>query len=55
MTNYSKPETIALNSGWRADPTNGSVAVTSQQATCLQFENTEQAANICVLSEMGHM
>ena len=55
MTNYSKPETIALHSGWRADPTTGSVAVPIHQTTSFQFDNTDHAANLFALSELGNI
>ena len=55
MTNYTKPETIALHSGWRADPTTGSVAVPIHQTTSFQFDNTDHAANLFALSELGNI
>jgi O-acetylhomoserine (thiol)-lyase len=55
MTNYTKPETIALHSGWRADPTTGSVAVPIHQTTSFQFNNTEHAENLFALSELGNI
>jgi O-acetylhomoserine (thiol)-lyase len=55
MTNYTKPETIALHSGWRADPNTGSVAVPIHQTTSFQFNNTEHAANLFSLSELGNI
>jgi len=55
MTNYTKPETIALHSGWRSDPTTGSVAVPIHQTTSYQFKNTQHAANLFSLSELGNI
>jgi len=55
MTNYTKPETIALHSGWRADPNTGSVAVPIHQTTSFQFNSTEHAANLFSLSELGNI
>ena len=55
MSNYTKPETIALHSGWRSDPTTGSVAVPIHQTTSYQFKNTQHAANLFSLSELGNI
>jgi len=50
-----KPETLALHAGWRADPTTGSVAVPIHQTTSFQFNNTDHAANLFGLSELGNI
>ncbi|PPQ30980.1 O-acetylhomoserine aminocarboxypropyltransferase [Rhodoblastus sphagnicola] len=50
-----KPETLALHAGWRADPTTGSVAVPIHQTTSYQFNNTEHAANLFALRELGNI
>ena len=50
-----KPETQALHAGWRADPTTGSVAVPIHQTTSFQFNDTEHAANLFGLSELGNI
>ena len=55
MTNYTKPETIALHSGWRSDPNTGSVAVPIHQTTSFQFYDTDHAANLFSLSELGNI
>lgn len=55
MTNYTKPETIALHSGWRSDPTTGSVAVPIHQTTSYQFNDTQHAANLFSLTELGNI
>jgi O-acetylhomoserine (thiol)-lyase len=55
MTNYTKPETIALHTGWRADPSTGSVAVPIHQTTSFQFDNSDHAANLFSLSELGNI
>ena len=55
MTNNYKAETIALHSGWRADPTTGSVAVPIHQTTSYQFKDTEHASNLFALSELGNI
>ena len=48
-------ETIALHSGWRSDETTGSVAVPIHQTTSFQFDDTEHAANLFALSELGNI
>ena len=48
-------ETIALHSGWRADETTGSVAVPIHQTTSFQFNNTEHAASLFALAELGNI
>jgi O-acetylhomoserine/O-acetylserine sulfhydrylase-like pyridoxal-dependent enzyme len=48
-------ETIALHAGWRADETNGAVAVPIYQTTSYQFRDTEHAANLFALKELGHI
>ncbi len=49
------PETLALHAGWRADPTNGAVAVPIYQTTSYQFRDTEHAANLFALKELGQI
>ena len=49
------PETLQLHAGWRADATNGAVAVPIYQTTSYQFHDTEHAANLFALKEMGHI
>jgi len=48
-------ETIALHAGWRADATNGAVAVPIFQTTSYQFRDTEHAASLFALKELGHI
>lgn len=55
MTQKLHPETLALHAGWRADPANGSVAVPLFQTTSYQFHNTEHAANLFALKELGNI
>jgi O-acetylhomoserine (thiol)-lyase len=56
MTVTSKhPETLALHAGHRADPTTGSVAVPIYQTTSYQFRDTEHAANLFALKELGNI
>jgi len=46
-------ETLALHAGWRADPATGAVAVPIYQSTSFQFRDTEHAANLFALKELG--
>ncbi len=56
MTVKSKhPETIVLHAGYRADPTTGSVAVPIHQTTSYLFRDTDHAANLFALSELGNI
>jgi len=48
-------ETIALHAGWRTDETNGAVAVPVYQTTSYQFRDTEHAASLFALKELGHI
>src|SRR5580700_7690181 len=50
-----KPETLILHAGWRADPATGAVAVPIYQTTSYQFNNTEHAANLFALKELGNI
>src|SRR6202044_4147617 len=49
------PETIALHAGWRADPATGAVAVPIYQTTSYQFRDSEHAANLFALKELGNV
>ncbi|HEX6979442.1 MAG TPA: PLP-dependent transferase [Alphaproteobacteria bacterium] len=49
------PETLALHAGYRADPATGSVAVPIYQTTSYQFDDTERAANLFALKELGNI
>ena len=51
----SHPETLALLAGWRADPTTGAVAVPIFQTTSYQFRDSEHAANLFALKELGNI
>jgi O-acetylhomoserine (thiol)-lyase len=44
-----------VHGGWRADPTTGAVAVPIYQTTSYQFRNTEHAANLFALKELGNV
>jgi O-acetylhomoserine (thiol)-lyase len=52
----TRPETLALHGGaHRADPTTSSVAVPIYQTTSYQFRDTEHAANLFALKELGNI
>jgi O-acetylhomoserine (thiol)-lyase len=53
MSNH--PETLALHAGWRADPSTGAVAVPIYQTTSYQFRDTQHAADLFALKEMGNI
>ena len=50
-----RPETLALHAGWRADPATGAVAPPIYQTTSYQFRDTEHAANLFALQELGNI
>ncbi len=49
------PETLALHAGWRRDEATTAVAVPIYQTTSYQFHNTDHAANLFALSELGNI
>ncbi len=49
------PETLALHGGFRADPATGAVAVPIYQTTSYQFRDTDHAANLFALKELGNI
>ena len=49
------PETQVLHIGYRAEAGTGSVAVPVYQTTSYQFRDTEHAANLFALSELGNI
>jgi O-acetylhomoserine (thiol)-lyase len=51
----TKPETIVLHAGFRADPATGAVAVPIYQTTSYQFHSTEHADNLFALKELGNI
>jgi O-acetylhomoserine (thiol)-lyase len=55
MTNSKHPETLVLHAGYRADPATGAVAVPLYQTTSYQFRDTEHAANLFALKELGNI
>ncbi len=46
-------ETLALHAGYRADPATGAVAVPIHQTTSFQFRDTDHAAALFSLQELG--
>jgi O-acetylhomoserine (thiol)-lyase len=50
-----RPETLFLHAGWRADPATGAVAVPIYQTTSYQFHDTDHAANLFALKELGNI
>src|SRR5262245_10423516 len=54
-TSSYHPETMLLHAGWRADPATGAVAVPIYQTTSFQFRDTEHAANLFALKELGNV
>lgn len=55
MSGSTKPETIVLHAGHRADPATGSVAVPLYQTTSYQFRDTQHAADLFALKELGNI
>lgn len=53
MTNSKNPETLGLHAGYRADPASGAVAVPIHQTTSYQFRDTDHAAALFSLQELG--
>ena len=54
-TQSHHPETMLLHAGWRADPATGAVAVPIYQTTSYQFRDTEHAADLFALKELGNI
>ena len=50
-----KFETLQLHAGQEADPTTGSRAVPIYQTTSFQFKDTDHAANLFGLRELGNI
>lgn len=53
MNTFQNPETIALHTGHRGDPSTGSVAVPIHQTTSYQFPDVESACARFALQEIG--
>ena len=55
-TKRNNPETIAIHGGdYKSDPATNAVAVPIYRTTSYQFNNTEHAANLFALSELGNI
>ena len=54
-TKTLNPETLALHAGYRSDPHTGSVAVPIYQTTSYEFQDTDHAANLFALKELGNI
>jgi O-acetylhomoserine (thiol)-lyase len=54
-TATTHPETLMLHAGPRSDPTTGAVAVPICQTTSYQFRDTEHAAGLFALRELGNI
>jgi O-acetylhomoserine (thiol)-lyase len=55
MAEGHRLETIALHGGQTPDPTTGARGVPVYRTTAYQFENTEHAANLFALAELGNI
>ncbi len=53
--NSTHPETMAVHAGYRSDGATGAVAVPIYQTTSFQFDNTEHAADLFSLKEIGNI
>jgi O-acetylhomoserine (thiol)-lyase len=49
------PETLALHAGWRRDEATTAVAVPIYQTTSFQFNNTDHAAGLFGLAQLGNI
>src|SRR6266446_6945216 len=54
-TKSQHPETLVLHAGYRSDPTTTAVAVPIYQTTSYQFRDTQHAANLFGLAELGNI
>jgi O-acetylhomoserine (thiol)-lyase len=54
-TSSKHAETVVLHAGYRADPSTGAVAVPIYQTTSYQFRDTQHAANLFGLAELGNI
>ncbi|MGB9151779.1 MAG: O-acetylhomoserine aminocarboxypropyltransferase/cysteine synthase family protein [Alphaproteobacteria bacterium] len=55
MTASKNSATLALHAGYRSDPATGSVAVPIYATAAYQFKNTDHAANLFGLKEIGNI
>src|SRR5271170_1749779 len=54
-TKSQHPETLVLHAGYRSDSATNAVAVPIYQTTSYQFRDTEHAANLFGLAELGNI
>src|SRR6202162_4989203 len=54
-TESKHPETIVLHAGYRSDPATNAVAVPIYQTTSYQFRDSQHAANLFGLAELGNI
>src|SRR6202021_454123 len=54
-TKSQHPETLVVHAGYRSDTATNAVAVPIYQTTSYQFRDTEQAANLFVVKELGNI
>src|ERR1700746_189169 len=54
-TKSQHPETLVLHAGYRSDPTTNAVAVPIYQTTSYQFRDSQHAANLFGLAELGNI
>ncbi|MGH7059158.1 MAG: O-acetylhomoserine aminocarboxypropyltransferase/cysteine synthase family protein, partial [Stellaceae bacterium] len=54
-TESKHPETLVLHAGYRSDPTTTAVAVPIYQTTSYQFRDTQHAADLFGLAELGNI
>jgi O-acetylhomoserine (thiol)-lyase len=54
-TKSQHPETLVLHAGYRSDPTTTAVAVPIYQTTSYQFRDTQNAADLFELAELGNI
>src|SRR6478672_3600127 len=54
-TKSQHPETLVLHAGYRSDPATTAVAVPIYQTTSYQFRDSQHAANLFGLAELGNI
>src|SRR2546423_5862919 len=54
-TKSQHPETLVLHAGYRSDPATSAVAVPIYQTTSYQFRDSQHAANLFGLAELGNI
>src|SRR4029078_13404248 len=54
-TNSKHPETLVLHAGYRSDQATNAVAVPIYQTTSYQVRDTQHAANLFGLAELGNI